>query len=97
MTVNNYYEWRCGACGSAARIGGSDVEYRDRVLEFAERHRCAGRDSALAETKLAAVEAVLAHARQVSPSDRAVIYAADIERALGRGTSQPRKVGMNDA
>jgi len=49
-----------------------------------------------AERKLAAIEAVLAHARQVTPSDRAIIYAADIERALGRDAPTPHKTGQND-
>lgn len=40
-------------------------------------------DQADARARLDAIRAVIAHARKISSSDRLMVYAADIERALG--------------
>lgn len=47
--------------------------------------------------QLNAVRDLIAHARLISPSDRAVIYVADLERALGIAAPVPHKLGGNDA
>lgn len=44
-----------------------------------------------------AVHALIAHARLISPSERAVIYVADLERALGIDAPVPHKLGGNGA
>lgn len=46
--------------------------------------------------RLNAVHALVQHARKVSPSERAVLYVADVERALGMDAPVPHKLGGND-
>jgi len=36
------------------------------------------------------------NARKISPSERAVLYVADVERALGMDAPTPHKTGGND-
>lgn len=45
---------------------------------------------------LQALHALVEHARKVSPSERAVLYVADVERALGMDAPVPHKTGGND-
>lgn len=45
---------------------------------------------------LNAVQAVVEHARKISPSERAIVYVADVERALGLDAPTPHKMGGND-
>jgi hypothetical protein len=46
--------------------------------------------------ELHAIRKLIAHARLISPSERAVIYVADIERALGIDAPVPHRLGGND-
>lgn len=46
--------------------------------------------------RLNAIHALVEHARKVSPSERAVLYVADVERALGMDAPTPHKTGGND-
>lgn len=48
-----------------------------------------------AEAKLAAVHALIEHARKISPSPSMHIYIADLERALGLDAPRPHKTGGN--
>lgn len=103
----SHYEWRCGVCGSSARYDGYDRDMRDSILKFGDSHRCAGTPDVanmralLAEARdyLQRVRGLVRTARQVSPSDRAVLYVTDVEVALGLrpgDTPEVRKLGGND-
>jgi hypothetical protein len=46
--------------------------------------------------RLNAVHALVEHARKISPSERAVLYVADVERELGMDAPTPHKLGGND-
>jgi len=45
---------------------------------------------------LAAVERVIEQAHSISPSQSMTVYVADLERALGRVSSRPHKLGQTD-
>ena len=76
--------------------GGANVAVYDcpgsvRLLDVIEAHNRAAR----AEAKLAAVEALLAHARKISPSPSMHVYVADLEAALGLEVARPHKLGSS--
>ena len=49
----------------------------------------------LLSVSLIPVEALIDHARKISPSERSVVYVADLERALGMDAPRPHKLGGN--
>lgn len=59
---------------------------REWALAWADQHR----------EPLAAVREVVRKARQISPSERALMYVADVELALGMDAPVPHKLGGND-
>lgn len=60
--------------------------YRKLMVENAELRR-----------KLCAIEALVGHARKISPSPSMHVYVADLERALGIDAPRPHKLGGGDA
>jgi hypothetical protein len=49
------------------------------------------------DAKLAAVTALVDHAKRISPSDRMTVYVGDLEHALGRRTHRARtRTGSTD-
>lgn len=86
--TNCLISWPCGCTQAPFQPPG---EYRHRCAEHAEASArgCAA--------KIAAVEALIEHARKISPSPSMSIYVADLERALGRDAPRPHKLGGNEA
>jgi hypothetical protein len=86
--------------GAVSRSINALIDERNELRRELQRQKD-GRDfeqGALraAITQLAAVHAVVEHARKISPSERAVLYVADLERALGMDAPTPHKTGGND-
>lgn len=76
-------EWATFLRGEPRFGGESIVALRNRL--------CA--DAALLVKRVRAVEALIAHARKISPSPSMHVYVADLERALGIDAPVPHKLG----
>jgi hypothetical protein len=74
-----------------------EIEEQEHVDAQARLHEFTEAYTARVEI-IGRVWELLEHARKVTPSERAVIYAADLRAALdGVDRDRPRKTGMNDA
>jgi hypothetical protein len=67
-----------------------------RFLDMVRKLDAATARADQAEAKVTAVEAVLAHARKVSPSPSMTVYVSDVERALGHDAPVAHKHGQAD-
>lgn len=100
----------CRGCGTPKRIDSECAASEQRIARNQEQSRVPlppgwpfaalrdlGQRVKTADEKLAAVQALIDHARKVSPSDRMVIYLGDLEHALGLSDTRARiRTGSNE-